>query len=443
MEQQYRIALIGLGGRALLLADSGRFVDLYLYLNLVREKHVRVENLAEDLAQAIGVENNLRDTVWFEWEWRDAAPLETLALMPEKYPLTWFALRLLELTTEEIPALNLRGNAQRTLDWFNANSGSLEPYVPVIPAPSFDERREFAVQSLRGGVSIDEVARDNEIIGYDLSTERVAALESDVHAACFGPDSIERLFERSEGILDLPSGTQAGTNDRSFNRLEHKGFLSDLPENARTYYDRLVGTEWGRNLSKDLIERFCEALDEAPEITVPLGNQEEFLQAIDQALQDLNPTGELAVVLAGDWWDLISELNANEPDGYEPAWLIEAGDQVGDIGRFRGYPIFQGPSQDERCVYVVEPRTWGRLLRADIEGDYRLLVKVSPITLERAQELLSLNEMYFADEPDEDSKIRKLQTQVELSIRQRRGFRIYDPSRARRLSALASRGSTR
>ena len=433
LEQHYRIALMGLGGRALLLAEYGRLTEPNQYLSIVREKYPRVEILAEDFAQAVGIESNLVDTAWSEWEWRDAAPLETIVVMPERYPLTWFALRLLELTTEDLSALDLRGNAQKALDWFNANSSRLEPYVPEIPAPTFDERCEFVAQALVRGVRLDVVAEDSEIIRYNLSTERVAALESDVYEACFGPNSIERQFERAGAILDLPSNIQGGPEPYGFYQFEYKGFLADLPENARTYYERLVGTEWGRSLANDLIERFCEALDEAPETTASLSNPEEFLEAIDQAIQDLNPTDELAIILSGDWWGLVSELQANNSEGYEPGWQIEETDRVGDMGRYRGLPIFQGPIGDERCVYVVEPRAWGRLLRADIEGDYRLLVKVSPITLERAQELLSLNEMYFADEPGEDSKIRKLQTRVELSILQRREFRIYDASRARRI----------
>ena len=119
---------------------------------------------------------------------------------------------------------------------------------------------------------------------------------------------------------------------------KHKGFLADLPENARTYYSPLEGAEWGRSLSEDLIKRFCETLEEAPQITTSLNTSRALLQAIDEAIEDLNPSGELIVVLVGDWWDFVFELNIQELDGDKPEWQLPEADQVGDLGKIQGSP---------------------------------------------------------------------------------------------------------
>ena len=50
LEQYYRIALMGLGGRAALLASSGAIDDPSPYLDVVRRKHNRAEILADDTA---------------------------------------------------------------------------------------------------------------------------------------------------------------------------------------------------------------------------------------------------------------------------------------------------------------------------------------------------------------------------------------------------------
>ena len=96
---------------------------------------------------------------------------------------------------------------------------------------------------------------------------------------------------------------------------------------------------------------------------------------------------------------------------------------------------FTGPRTGERRVYVVEPGTWGCLARGKFEGDQELRVEVNPVSGERARELLEANPNHFVSEPDEESKLRKLQTCVEMIVAARHEFRGTDPSRARRIIA--------
>ena len=138
-------------------------------------------------------------------------------------------------------------------------------------------------------------------------------------------------------------------------------------------------------------------------------------------------------MLAGDWFDVLSELARQAPDGYQHARQIPEADRCGETGRYLGHPIIRGPHDGNRRLYVVEPGTWGCFVRAQVEGDRDLLVEVDAISLERARELLRGKPDYFPNEPDDASKLRKLQASVRVGVAARTGFRVTDPSRARRV----------
>ena len=74
-------------------------------------------------------------------------------------------------------------------------------------------------------------------------------------------------------------------------------------------------------------------------------------------------------------------------------------------------------------------------MRARTDGDQNLRVEVQPISIARAHELLTDNPNLFASQPDEVSRLRKLQTHVEI-IGAKTGFRISDPNSARRVAPV-------
>ena len=212
-----------------------------------------------------------------------------------------------------------------------------------------------------------------------------------------------------------------------------KGSLAEAPEHARISYGQLGGDSWGRMLANRVLQDLCTALDDAPAMAAPLGSAQELLRAIDGALESLSPRGEVIVLLAGDWHEVIVDLRLRPPDGYLPEWQVPEADRCGETGRYLGHPIVRGPHDGDRRLYVVEPGTWGCFVRAQVEGDQDLLVEVDSILPERARELLRAKPDYFPDEPDEASKLRKLQASVRVGAAARTGFRVADASRARRV----------
>ena len=102
----------------------------------------------------------------------------------------------------------------------------------------------------------------------------------------------------------------------------------------------------------------------------------------------------LIVFLAGDWNQGRSRGKHPKGDGFEPEWELQ-NRRAGEILRYDGIPIFDGPDDGDRRLYVVEPATWGCFVRAQVEGGYRPARRGRPHHGERARELLDANPNLF------------------------------------------------
>lgn len=452
LQREYRIAKLGLAGRAMILAPSSRITDVTPYTVPAREIYSNLGLLTDDLSQALRSDERMARSQWSEWEWEGvrAGRGRAMRMIPERYPLTFFAVRFMELVTEETPTPNLRGNARKIAEWFTTNSGrlldSVQPETDLTvqsidsnlqPGPdlTLERRRELSAELLTSAVGQDIAQEENEIIQSGLSKDRISKFVSDVYASAFSTNTVERIFEREGAFLYLTADSENVPEERGMNVLEAKGFLAETTGESRTSYAPLEGQEWGRHLSDDVPYLLCEALDNSQEFKALMETPREFLGAIDKAEEELSPAEGIIIVAAGDWFELEMELNRELPDGYKPDWQLPDDEQFGEIGRYRDHPILRGPRDGERRMYVVEPRTWGRLVRAQFENGQDLRVEVNPITFNRAQQLLDSDLPYFPDEPNAESKLRKLQAHVEIVVGAQIGFCETDESRARRISA--------
>ena len=433
LQQEYRVSLMTLAGRAALIALENRIDNATPYLDIARGAHPRASEMAGDLAEALDSGDYSGFGRWPEWEMEGSSGYESRWLNPERYPLAFFAVRLMELSGEITPTIDLHGNAKRVLDWFEQNSELLERYVKDELGLTNETRRESAANALRAAVHRDEVAEDYEIIQRQLSEERISNFTSDVYGTAFGENPVERVFGRSGAFLYLVRDADGGPEELLYRDLAPKGFLADVPEDAHMFYPGLDGGPLGRSISEKEFHLLSEALDGAPKMPASMDTPRELLDAIDRAIEDLSPSGGTLVVLTGDWGNLEFRLAADPPEGYELPWQFSDTEQVGEMARYRGNPILRGPFGGERRLYIVEPGPWGCFMRAQCDGDLDLLIVVNPISVERARELLAENQDHFATEPDEESKLRKLQTYAELAVTARIGFRVKDASRARRI----------
>ena len=431
LEQEYRIALMGLGGRALFLAQSNWIADVNPYLDVGRRAYADLGPMAGDLAAALARDDYSPFSMWGEWEREGAEPDQVISILPERYPLMFCTLRLMELSSETMPTFDLRGRAQRALDWFVDNAESVGAHVRAELDLTLEQRSEFVTDALRSAVRRDEVAEDYEIIGRELSTDRVSDFKLDVYANAVSVEPVELLFHRAGAFQYFSSNSDDSPEERVFRQLMPKAYFTDTPEGAPIYYASHRGAPWGRPVSDDVLRRFCDALEKSPKMMASLETPATLLQAIDRAIEDINPSGLVAVVLAGNWSDLEVGLRIENLEGYEKEWQLPKDNQIGEFARYHGHPIFRVPRQESRRVYVVEPAAWGCFLRAQFEDAQDLRIEIKPISIDRAREHLTNNPNHFASQPDEETKLRKLQTQVEIEIGARTGFRVTDPSRAR------------
>ena len=149
IERAHRIALMGLAGRATLLAESGRIATPEPYIRVAQAAYSGVEQLATDISQALASDERESFSLWSDWEMEGARSLEARRMRPEQYPLTFFSVRLLELARDPMPVLDLGGRAQQVLDWFETNVEALERHVHLEPDTSVEERRELGRPSGR------------------------------------------------------------------------------------------------------------------------------------------------------------------------------------------------------------------------------------------------------------------------------------------------------
>jgi len=429
LEQDYRIALMGLGGRALLLAESGKSADPRPYVQAALSKYDNVGPMGSDVAYALDQSHDI--SLWSDWEWEGAEPLKVVEPDQRRYPLTLFCVGLLEFAATPLPPLDLKGSAQRVIDWFTANISRLDRHVSPSADITLDERREHAVKALRDAVSTDEIAHDLDVARWQLSTDKVADFMTGVYVYAVGASTIERLFEREGAFLYLSSNAPDGPSPREVSQPAPKVFLAEVPHHARADYEALRGNPLGQGLARDVVTSFCEALDGAPTVTSRLDSSDELLRALDEALEGLGPSGEKIVLLLGDWSHIIGDLSVDSPDGFEPIWW-ESG-WPGVVARYFGHAILASVDDGVRQLYVVEPGRWGCFVRAQAEEDRDLIIDVAAIDTDRANELLSQNPNHLPDIPDRASKLRKLQTFVETRAVARAGFRVKDPLRARRV----------
>lgn len=114
-------------------------------------------------------------------------------------------------------------------------------------------------------------------------------------------------------------------------------------------------------------------------------------------------------------------------------WRAPEEERIGEIGLYRGNPIISNLANPERNLYVIDVPSWGHLVKAHVESENDIDLKVNPVSADQARNYLNLNPKLFAEQPDDSSKLRKLQTLVEIVISHRSDFRVSDASRARRI----------
>ena len=158
LERLYRIALMGLGGRAMLPEDGG--TNQPYAANAARSEYVSIARLTADIARAITLKND--DTLsWSDWATPQPTTRRvTLPVCPERYPLRFFSVRLLELAVHPMPRLDLHGHAQQVLDSFTENENRFHQHLQLhggVPVLDVRQRITLVSGALRAAAEYDRL----------------------------------------------------------------------------------------------------------------------------------------------------------------------------------------------------------------------------------------------------------------------------------------------
>lgn len=435
LEMDTRVALLGLGGRAFELVESGQITEPGPYLAVVREEYVDPQRLADDLAQALASGDYTRRFSWLEWQAPATIDISWRSVDPPRYVLLFSLAYFLDRASGQLPDLDLHGVAEQVRRWLDANAGRLERHLAVAPDVSIEQRQAALRRVLDAAVQRDAVAEEDAIIARPLSPERVKAFVEEVHASRFSADAIERVFADADASVGLPEDADGAPEARGSGPLVPKAPFTDSPPGARIQHARMDGRPWGKAARDGVVEALRMALADAPLMNAVPMSAEGLLGVVDDALSELEPSGEVLVLLVGDWADAMRKLDESRPAGYESRRWVGGTNVVGpgEWGRYKGHPlVWRLRSASDAELYVVDPLTWGRLVRVQGDGGSSLAIEVGKISLDRAQALLAANPDQFPDEPDEAAKLRKLQACVSVDVWERTGFRVDEASRARK-----------
>ena len=424
--QDARIALLGLGGRALELAGSGQVAELDPFIDMTRDEYGDPQRLADDLAQALSSPDYVDRFSWMSWQFPTGSGTGPM-LDPRRYVLSFGILRLLELATDPFPDIDLHGTAELVLNRYE-NAVHLQRFLNLRPNDGMEERWARVKAALEAAVSRDRRVEEDKVIASEMSPERVENFVVDCRSSRFGADAIERSFREAAAFLHLEHGTGDTPQKRGNKWLEPKAYFIDHPEASRTHYQPVDPGPWAEALRDDVARKLCDALADAPEIGTPLASPEAFVEAMDIALAELDPGGEVLVLVIGDWASALLRVGDDllpRSHGHDAA-----GPRV--WGRYMNHPVaWELRSSSERDLYIVELDRWGCFVRARMDQGQDLAVHVSGVTQEQAREMLDSDPNLFADESDDSARLRRLQTRVTVEVAERTGFRVLDSTRAR------------
>ena len=433
LQQEFGIALMGLAGRAILVNQPEKISSSHAYLEIAREQYRHKSDLTRDIAEALKRENLSERTLWREWETENVPMGQVYSIQTEQYPLAFFAVRLMELIAIDDISIDLHGRAAQVSQWFANNVTRVEQHIQADAGENLNERRELAEESLKYAIRRDQISEDYNIIERSLSPDRVLNFTSGVRTTATGTNPIEKAFREAGAYLHLHGADKSSPVERGSNRLAPKAHLAQEPGSRQISYTSLEGLPFGQELSYDVTRLFEEALAEAVTKSASLDTAGALLQAIADIEEELGENSELLVMLVGDWFDTEIALNREKPPEYLPHWQLPPDNTLWKIGQYRKHLIVSGPKDRDRRLYVVDTKTWGLFVRGRFEDGEDVRVDITPISAERAQELLASGHNYFPDEPDDDSKSRKLQTMVQITIGAQHGFRIVDRGRAQQI----------
>ncbi len=434
--QLHRVVVMAVLGLALTRHRTGALsVQLEPYLAVGRRLHSELEPLSRDLEVGLDSREYIGQE-WLQWETEGVVDFETVSVQPEDYLLAFFALRGVELVTDDQPTIRLG----RWAGWVSRQiERSLDSWLVYARPPESDllsredellRKAALLRRGLGSAVVASERDEEREIATRPIDEGRKHEFVADLYAARIEAATIEVIFDEAGSLRYVVSNSAVAPEKRGIGpRLPFKApFTSTpgwMPYNARDF-----GTPLGEDVGQRLLEKLADAPESA--LRAAATDPASLIPAIRASAAELG--GNAVVLLVGDWGDLLIALTVERIAGWQDRWLLkESPPSLFLRGTLDGKWVVQIDSETPE-ICVVDPASWGCLVRADAgDNGEQLEVLVREIDEPRARELLQRNPDLFAEKGNEDERILALRNRVELEIWQRVDFVVKDPTRARRI----------
>ena len=305
------LALLALGGRAMLLKSRGSIVAIEKYWNPIREM-IGSSLPIDRFVPAFWDRMHGLHREWSRWEVaaNRGNGMSVFYVQPERYPMVALLAQLLtERSSMALPPLG--GHAQRMIEVWNG-------YRDLICAAgdvSGEEREEVSrafIARLETSLTAEKRQREDRAIGARLDTARVSEFEKNVRDGRRADRALEQCFAQVARVRELDNESWQGRASLRAEGLVHRDtFTVGTDLVVPPGYGRDFGMRLESVLLADLVERLAIAPETTPRSADTLDS---LLNAAQEALVQLGATHALIIAHGNVTSKLLTELRMRALD---------------------------------------------------------------------------------------------------------------------------------
>lgn len=417
------LALLALGGRAILLKEAGQIEDAKPYLEPL-DRFVKEYARPERFAAAVFERERGVQGQWSWWEMPSETDPEQLALliMPERYPIVGL-LYWLQADQSSEPLPSFRGYAQRFIDVWTSHGDAILDTAGIAVDERADASRQL-IARLRTSIDAEQREREDRAIAAEIDQIRVTAFLDDLRETRRQDRLIEHYFGRAGRVRWFHE--EKWPDDR----LERRGLLPRDVFTVGTGIEPLQLKDVALAFERDLFAVLAALLKDARELAaISEASADELLRVVDIGLTELNADHPL-IVLHGSWpRDVLFDLVMQGSEG-ERGFPLPGRSAFRQIwSAYKGHWLVRSWTGDAPELLMLDLERWGWLVRAPVDGeDFGL--ELQEIDREAAERMVDANPV---EDDDREQRIREQMLKVRLIAQERVKFEVENPDSALRI----------
>ena len=425
------LALLALGGRAILLKEAEQIEDAKPYLESL-DRFVKEHARPERFTAAVFERERDVQGQWSWWEMPSETDPEQLALfiMPERYPIVGL-LYWLQTDPSSEPLPSFHGYAQRFIDMWTSHGDAILDTAGI----AVDERGDASGQliaHLRTSIDAEQREREDRAIVAKIDLQRVKEFVDNLRTKRREDRLLEHVFESTRRVRWLDDDAWRD------GRLAHAWLL---PRDVFTVGMDILPLEFrdaALAFERGLFATLAARLEGARELAaISEASADELLRVVDIGLAELNADHPL-IVLHGSWPnDVLFGLlmRASEDEHGPPLPGRSAFRQIWSA--YKGHWLVRSWTDDAPELLMLDLERWGWLVRAPVDGeDFGL--ELQEIDREAAERIVDESPV---EDDDREQRIREQMLKVRLVAQERVKFEVENPDSALRIPVRLDEGA--